>query len=334
MAVWRKALFPFQILFASAVSFRKFLYKKGFFPTYQAPIPVVVVGNISTGGTGKTPMVDYLLAHFSNKLRLGVLSRGYGRKTKGYKHVLTTSTSSEVGDEPLMLAQKHPNVVISVCENRPIGIQHMVQETPELEAFFLDDALQHFRLIPSFKIALTTFDKPWFSDRLLPVGNLREPATAAKKVDVIVVTKCPTNLDEITKNEYKSKLGILPHQQLYFSTLVYDNVVNGPKNIMLDQFLETPFVLLTGIADPSSMLHFLNKKGARFFHKKFADHHNFTKGEIEKIRKLKRPILTTEKDAVRLKPYNLDQLYTLGIKVEFLDGETEFIAAVSNAITA
>lgn len=334
MAVWRKALFPFQILFASAVSFRKFLYKKRFFPTYQAPIPVVVVGNISTGGTGKTPMVDYLLTHFSSKLRLGVLSRGYGRITKGYKNVRATSTSSEVGDEPLMLAQKHPNIAISVCENRPKGIQKMMDETPELDAFFLDDALQHFRLKPSFKIALTTFQKPWFSDCLLPIGNLREPATAANKVDVVVVTKCPSNIDEITKNEYRSKLGILPHQQLYFSTLVYDNVVNGPENKALDQFLETPFVLLTGIADPSPMLHFLNQKGARFLHKKFADHHNFSDSEIEKIRKLKQPILTTEKDAVRLKSYNLDQLYTLGIKVKFLDDETQFIAAVSNAITA
>ena len=333
MVVWRKALFPFQIIFASAVSFRKFLYKKRFFPTYQAPIPVVVVGNISTGGTGKTPMVDYLLTHFSNKLRLGVLSRGYGRITKGYKNVRATSTSSEVGDEPLMLAQKHPDIAISVCENRPKGIQKMMHETPELDAFFLDDALQHFRLNPSFKIALTTFQKPWFSDCLLPVGNLREPSTAANKVDVVVVTKCPSNIDEITKNEYRSKLGILPYQQLYFSTLVYDNVVNGPENKALDQFLETPFVLLTGIADPSPMLHYLNEKGAKFSHKKFADHHNFSDNEIEKIRKLKRPILTTEKDAVRLKSYNLDQLYTLGIKVKFLDDATQFIAAVSNAIT-
>ena len=332
MAVWRKALFPFQIVFAGVVFLRKTLYKKGVFSRYTAPVPVIAIGNISTGGTGKTPMVDYLLSKFSKNYQLGVLSRGYGRSSKGYVAVTPNTTADAVGDEPKMLAQKHPNVAVSVCEHRPNGLVQMLKDHPKIDAFFLDDALQHLRLKPSFKIVLTTFQDPWFSDTLLPVGNLREPASAAQQADVVVVTKCPATLPEKTKKIYATKLGVLPRQQLFFTTLDYDTKVRGTSEMTLMEFIKTPFVLLTGIANPSTLCAFLEEKNATYSHQLYPDHHVFTEAEIKALQNSNTPILTTEKDAMRLAPYTIPQLYTLGIRVRFLEDEEKFLSAVSKAL--
>lgn len=328
MAIWRKALFPLKILFGSAVFVRKSLYKCGVLSRYKAPVPTLVVGNISTGGTGKTPMVDYLLSKFSGDFNLGMLSRGYGRTTKGYISIAPEATADRVGDEPLLLAQKHPNVRVSVCENRPKGIQQMLQDSPNIEAFILDDALQHLPLQPSFKVVLTTFQNPWFLDALLPVGNLREPVSSAQQADVVVVTKCPATLDAKTKNTYKTKLGVAPHQKLFFTTLEYDTHVRGAAEVPLAEFVQNPFVLLTGIANPSTLVDFLNAKKAGFTHKSFPDHHNFSKAEITALANLNQPILTTEKDAVRLAPFGIKNLYILGVRTRFLADEKQFLEAV------
>ena len=332
MVIWKKALIPFQILFAGGVMLRKKLYGSGIIPSYAAPIPTIVDGNLATGGTGKTPMVDFLLRHFSKKKEIGVLSRGYGRKSKGFLAVHSNAPSSEVGDEPLMLAQKHPEVFIAVCENRPKGVVQMLQQKPSLAAIFLDDALQHLALQPTFKIVLTTYNRPWFSDRLIPVGNLREPATAAQQADVVIVTKCPASLDVEIKNAYKTKLCVAPQQKLFFTTLEYDTHVRGAAEIPLDEFIKTPFVLLTGIASPSLLVDFLKRQGADFTHLSFPDHHDFSKKEITSIKAMQQPILTTEKDAVRLASYALEQCHTIGVGVRFLNNEQAFIDLVQSAI--
>ena len=332
MAVWRKALFPFQIVFAGVVFLRKSLYEKGVFSRYTAPVPVIAIGNISTGGTGKTPMVDYLLDKFSKKHQLGVLSRGYGRSSKGYVAVSSNTTAAEVGDEPKMLAQKHPNVTVSVCEHRPDGLVRMLEDHPKIDAFFLDDALQHLRLKPSFKIVLTTFQDPWFLDRLLPVGNLREPTSAAQQADVVVVTKCPAILPEKTKKIYATKLGVLPTQQLFFTTLDYDSKVCGAAELALEEFIKSPFVLLTGIANPGTLCTFLDEKNATYTHQLYPDHHVFTKAEIAALQKRNIPILTTEKDTMRLAPFELKNLYTLGVQVRFLEDEEKFLEAIRDAL--
>jgi tetraacyldisaccharide 4'-kinase len=333
MVIWRKALFPLQIVFGCAVFIRKSLYKSGLFSRYKAPVPVIAVGNIATGGTGKTPMVDYLLSKFSEDFNLGMLSRGYGRKSKGYLEVTSNATADRVGDEPLLLAKKHPDVQVSVCEKRPEGIKRMLHDFPKLDAFVLDDALQHLPVHPSFKIVLTTFQNPWFSDALLPVGNLRESATVSRDADVVVVTKCPSNLNPATMDAFRNKLGIHSKQQLYFTTLEYDTHVRGAADRPLAEFIQTPFVLLTGIANPATLVDFLEDKSATFTHKSFADHHRFSKTEIDALRALNQPILTTEKDAVRLAPFGLKNLYSLGIRTRFLADEKQFLEAVRAALT-
>jgi tetraacyldisaccharide 4'-kinase len=226
----------------------------------------------------------------------------------------------------------HPNVFVAVCESRPKGIVKMLAQKPSLEAIFLDDAFQHLALQPTFKIVLTTYNRPWFSDALLPVGNLREPATAAQQADVVIVTKCPASLDQETKNAYKTKLGIAPHQKLFFTTLEYDTHVRGATEIPLDEFIKTPFVLLTGIANPSLLVDFLKRQGAEFTHLSYPDHHDFSKKEIASIKAMQQPILTTEKDAVRLATYALAQCHTIAIRVRFLDNEDAFFEVVRAAL--
>ena len=332
MSIWRKALFPFQMLFAGAVVLRKQLYKCGVFSRYVAPVPTIVIGNLSTGGTGKTPMVDYLLCHFSKNQQLAMLSRGYGRQTKGFVGVEATATAAQVGDEPLMLAQKHPDVHVAVCENRPLGIEKMLQQHPSIAAFFLDDALQHLALKPTFKIVLTTFQNPWFEDKLLPVGNLRETASAATAADIVVVTKCPPEMNPISKKDFKSKLRIAPHQHLFFTSLDYDTHVNGVNTMAVEDFIKTPFVLLTGIANPTPLVSFLKDKNAKFTHRSFPDHHRFSDSEIAALKALKKPILTTEKDAARLASYDFEQLHTIGVKAQFLEHEKQFLKLVQTAL--
>lgn len=277
-------------------------------------------------------MIDFLLRHFSQKKELGVLSRGYGRKSKGFLTVHANAPSSEVGDEPLMLAQKHPAVFTAVCENRPKGIVQMLQQNPRLEAIFLDDALQHLALHPRFKIVLTSFQKPWFDDALLPVGNLREPSSAASDADIVVVTKCPNTIDAESSTAFRVRLGLLPHQALFFTTLAYETHVRGSSTLPLKEFVKNTFVLITGIANPKPLVDFLKDQGADFTHLSYPDHHDFSKKEIASLKAMQQPILTTEKDAVRLATSALKEYHTIGVGVRFLDNEQAFLDLVQSAI--
>ena len=272
------------------------------------------------------------MRHFSQKKELGVLSRGYGRKSKGFLTVHANALSSEVGDEPLMLAQKHPAVFTAVCENRPKGIVQMLQQNPRLEAIFLDDALQHLALHPRFKIVLTSFQKPWFDDALLPVGNLREPSSAASDADIVVVTKCPNTIDAESSTAFRVRLGLLPHQALFFTTLAYETHVRGSSTLPLKEFVKNTFVLITGIANPKPLVDFLKDQGADFTHLSYPDHHDFSKKEIASLKAMQQPILTTEKDAVRLATSALKEYHTIGVGVRFLDNEQAFLDLVQSAI--
>jgi tetraacyldisaccharide 4'-kinase len=231
-----------------------------------------------------------------------------------------------------MLAQKHPAVFTAVCENRPKGIVQMLQQNPRLEAIFLDDALQHLALHPRFKIVLTSFQKPWFDDALLPVGNLREPSSAASDADIVVVTKCPNTIDAESSTAFRVRLGLLPHQALFFTTLAYETHVRGSSTLPLKEFVKNTFVLITGIANPKPLVDFLKDQGADFTHLSYPDHHDFSKKEIASLKAMQQPILTTEKDAVRLATSALKEYHTIGVGVRFLDNEQAFLDLVQSAI--
>jgi len=330
MKLLRKALFPLSWVYDGLTRLRNTAYAQGWFKSESFSIPTIVVGNLSAGGTGKTPMVSYLVELLHKDFKIAVLSRGYKRKTSGFQLAHSNVSALELGDEPYQLHQKFQNLIVAVDENRPHGIQSLLNTHPNLEGILLDDAYQHRKLASSFRVLLTTYDQPWFRDCLLPAGNLRESHTGKKRADVVVVTKCPADLSSEAKAKFKDQLDLAPHQALFFTSIAYDDYLRGAQRILLSEFMTKEFVLVTGIAQPKPLLMHLDQLGARYTHLPFADHHPFGSGDLEKMTNFNLPILTTEKDYVRLKPHNLKNLYYLPIEQRFLSGKSKFDSLVKS----
>ncbi len=323
MNLLRKLLFPFSLLYGGITALRNFLYNKGLLKSKWYNLPIICVGNLSTGGTGKSPMIEFLVSFLKDNKKVAVLSRGYKRKTTGYREVLKTSTVEEVGDEPLQFKQKFPEIVVAVCEDRQTGIEKLHKEA---DVILLDDAFQHRKVKASLNILLTSFDKLYSNDCMLPMGNLREPKFGAKRADIIVVTKCPENINDSKIDTIKRKLRPKKHQQVYFSKIGYSaEIKNATEAKPLDYLNDKEFLLVTGIANPKPLVEFLNKEGLNFDGKYFPDHHNFTASEIEELKK-HFLILTTEKDFMRLQALTNDtEIYYLPINTVILNNaEAEF----------
>lgn len=304
-------LYPFALLYDFITSLRNLFYTTGIFKSTRFRIPILSVGNLSVGGSGKSPMVMYIAELLSRDFRTGVLSRGYGRATKGYYITNYDSNYKTVGDEAMQLFQRFKNrFVIAVCEDRVAGAKKLIADM-ELEALVLDDAMQHRAIAPGFSVLMTDFSDPYFKDFLLPAGNLRESRSGARRADIIMVSKCPTPLSEETKKLYIQKIGPLPHQKVFFSSIHYDETIYSLEKSLPDNNLAYYDILLvTGIANPKPLLEHLKNYSTKVTHLKFPDHHNFSDKDIEHIRseykKLGeyRLILTTEKDFVRLKTFD------------------------------
>ena len=322
-------MFPLSLLYDVVTRVRNAAFDKQWLRQSQFDVPTIVVGNLITGGSGKTPMIAYLLHHFSDRFSLAVLSRGYKRKSSGFLIADTTSSIESLGDEPFLLFQKFPNVQFAVCKNRPEGIRGLLQKSPQLDAIFLDDGFQHRQLKPSFQILLTPFEMPWFRDCILPAGNLRESARGRKRADLVVVTKCPESLSKKEREDYIIQLALDPHQKLFFTSIQYDANVYGASQIELKSFVQNPFVLVTGIADAKPLTSHLDQYGAKYKHLEFGDHHSFSSSDCQKILSSELPVLTTEKDYVRLNPY-LKEVHYLPISVRFLADEDQFKDIISN----
>ena len=322
-------MFPLSLLYDVVTRVRNAAFDKQWLRQSQFDVPTIVVGNLITGGSGKTPMIAYLLHHFSDRFSLAVLSRGYKRKSSGFLIADTTSSIESLGDEPFLLFQKFPNVQFAVCKNRPEGIRGLLQKSPELDAIFLDDGFQHRQLKPSFQILLTPFETPWFRDCVLPAGNLRESARGKKRADLVVVTKCPESLSKKELEDYTNQLALEPHQNLFFTSIRYDKNVYGASQMQLKSFVQSPFVLVTGIATAKPLTSYLDQLGAKYKHLEYGDHHLFSASDRQNILSSGLPILTTEKDYVRLKPY-LKDVYYLPISVRFLADEDQFKDIISN----
>ncbi len=318
----RKILTPFSWVYCGVTSLRNSAYDNGVFKSKKYDIPVICIGNLSTGGTGKSPMTAFLVSFLKDHYKVAVLSRGYGRKTSGFIEVTKDSTARQVGDEPLQLKQNHPAITVAVCEDRQTGIETL-QESAEV--IVLDDAFQHRKVVPSFSILLTSFNDLYCNDTVLPAGNLRESQKGAARADVIVVTKCPNKVAYAKLQEIEYKLKLKPNQKIYFSRIVYDRFIYGvTERLELNYLKDKPFTLVTGIANPEPLVEFLNEKGFNFKHKKYGDHHNFSTREIDSLKK-DELILTTEKDYMRLQ-HGLQKfaLYYLPITVELLKDQISF----------
>lgn len=317
-------LLPLSKIYGFAVGVRNLMFKWHILKQREFPVPVVVVGNISAGGTGKTPHTEYVIDLLRYKYHIGMLSRGYKRKTKGFVLATSRSTPLDIGDEPYQIYQKFGrDISVAVCEDRCTGIEELLRLDPRINLIVLDDAFQHRYVKPTVSIVLTEFNNPVFFDKLLPLGRLREPAKAIYRADMVVVTKCPAQLKAIEYRIFKNNLKLFPYQKLFFSRFNYTSLrplfpdirKDAPHMSWLGQ--DDTVLVLSGIANPKPLVRYLKGFKASIKVKVFPDHHNFNRKDLDAITKRfnelegkQKIIVTTEKDAVRLinNPYFPHQL--------------------------
>jgi tetraacyldisaccharide 4'-kinase len=323
MSILRKILLPFSLLYGGVMTVRNIFYDRELLKSSDFSTPVICVGNLSVGGTGKTPMIEYLLRLLLTQCRLATLSRGYGRKTSGYLELKGNEPAEAVGDEPLQFKVKFPQVQIAVDEDRRNGIEKLISNY-DPDVILLDDAFQHRKVRAGLNILLTAYNNIYAEDFILPAGNLREPRAGASRAQIIVVTKCPADLSLKEQEDIKAKLRPEKDQSLYFSYIKYaEDIKKEDASIPLQSLKDEKFTLLTGIAKPEPLVSFLRSKGLDFKHLKFPDHHNFTKSEVREIAKAT-TILTTEKDYMRLKDLDHTRLFYLPIEMDFLNNKQAF----------
>lgn len=335
-------LYPFSLLYALITEIRNGLYQIGVFQSTSFDIPIISVGNITVGGTGKTPHTEYLIRLLRDDYKIAVLSRGYGRKTKGFAWVKASSSSSQVGDEPLQMKRKFKHVLFAVCENRVAGVKQIRSEHPDVNLILLDDAFQHRSINPGMKILLIDYNRLIMDDFVLPAGRLREMAYQHKRADVIIFTKCPAGLSGAERAKLRNRLQKHAHQKIFFSCMSYGNPHRlGEKGIQ-DITLFSEAILLTGIAQPEPFQKHLEENLYVRGELQFPDHHDYSEIDLEHIGKMARkqpktPIITTEKDAARLLSVKLDpalkkRIFYVPIGVKFLAQESGYINFDTNIL--
>lgn len=328
MNLLRKLLFPFAILYGFITGIRNFFYDKGILKSYSFSIPVIAVGNLSVGGTGKTPQIEYLIRLLSEHYKIATLSRGYKRKSEGFVLADKNANAETLGDEPYQFFQKFPEIKVAVDANRKNGIKQLLSQNEKPEIILLDDAFQHRKVKAGFYIVLTSYDDVFYNDFMLPTGNLRESRKGANRADIVIVTKCPSDISANEQENIKQKIQyyLNENQPVFFSYITYDeHFYSEKKQIKIDNFQVVDKLVVAGIAKPEPFFAYLQavKKSTMVF----PDHHHFTEKDIQSILEAAngRKIVTTEKDFVRLKgKLPVDQLYYLPIKSSFVTSSNEF----------
>ena len=320
----KKILFwMFSIPFSLVTEIRNFLYNIGVLKSHQFNIPIISIGNLVLGGSGKTPTIEYLVRLLSYNYKVAVLSRGYGRKSTGFILADTNSDASLIGDESMQYFRKFKNIIVSVDSNRVRGINKLINLNLKPEVVLLDDAFQHRKVKPGISILLTDFNNLYSEDNIFPLGNLRESIGNANRADIIIVTKCDKNINKDQKRHIIQKLNIGDNQKIYFSSIKYSKMVydkESSKSII--EFKNIKFTLVTGIADSTYLINYLNDNGYNFNHISFKDHHDFSNSDIIKIDR-NNLIITTEKDYVKLFTKITSSLYYLPIEF-VIDNEVDF----------
>jgi len=301
MILLRKILFPLAVLYGWITQFRNFLFDTGVFKSYTFDLPVIAVGNLSVGGTGKTPQIEYLIRLLSPNYKIATLSRGYKRQTKGFVLADGNATPARIGDEPFQFYQKFPQILVAVDADRRNGITQLLKQNPTPQIVLLDDAFQHRKVKAGFYILLTAYGDLYADDWMLPAGNLRESRSGAKRADVVIVTKCPPDLSVKAQDKIRKKLKIDGSTPLFFTAIVYDDKIYSENASMaVSEIKNVEKVLLAGIAKPRPFFDFL--KNERDDVLEFPDHHDFSSEDIAAIKEKtqNRILVTTEKDYVRL----------------------------------
>lgn len=338
-----KMKFPFRIynilrplgwIYGTVTAFRNLLYNHGTLAGKSFPLPVICIGNISVGGTGKTPHTEYMASLLRGKYRTAVLSRGYGRCTKGFVLAQAQSDSNQIGDEPYQISRKFPDITVAVSESRSHGIDRL-QQICAPDVIILDDAFQHRQVKPSLSILLVDYNRNILQDAMLPAGRLRESARGRRRADIIIFTKCPENLSAEQMAALESDIRTGNDQKVYFSKLNYGATYKLEASSVPAPLPQSPILAVTGIAMPQAMIAKLRERNGNVSVLSFPDHHSFTSKDIDRIRMQldslgsDAVIVTTEKDASRLSGMALDQslrgrIYVLPIEIGFLNGGESF----------
>ncbi len=329
------ALLPLSWLYSMAIKGRNLLFDAGVLPEETFPLPVITVGNLAVGGTGKTPHVEHLIRLLQDRHAVAVLSRGYRRRTKGFVLASPHSTAADIGDEPLQMHRKFPAVTVAVDADRRHGIRQLLEQETPPSVILLDDAYQHRYVKAGLRILLTDYRRRFSRDLMLPAGRLREPRSGKRRADIVVVTKCPSTLSEDERQAIARELALDNRQALFFSRIEYAPIepLGGGAPIPLDTLGNHHLLLLTGIANPAPMEEALGACAREVTTMRFADHHNYTPAEMERVAeafdRLPEPrlLVTTEKDAARLADTGLlpkrlgAHTCTLPIHIRFLFGQ-------------
>ena len=333
MKFLRYILFPIVPIYYLVTWLRNVFYDIGIFKTKAYNFPVIAVGNLSVGGTGKTPMIEYLITLLKDNKQIATLSRGYKRSSEGFYLADESANAKTLGDEPFQFYRKFKkDIQVAVDADRQNGITNLIQQETAPEVILLDDAYQHRKVKAGFYILLTTYNNLYTNDWVLPTGNLREPKAGAKRANCIVVTKCPDNLSDIDKESIIKSIKPKVNQSVYFSTICYANAVfSEEKKLSLNAVKD--FTLVTGIANATPLVNHLKKEGLHFDHLEYKDHHDFTAQDME-LFKSKSLIITTEKDYVRFLPFEAlkDKVFYLPIEVS-MDNTNAFKAEILEFVT-
>ncbi|RYD59013.1 MAG: tetraacyldisaccharide 4'-kinase [Sphingobacteriales bacterium] len=329
-SVVRIFFYPFALIYGALVWLRNRLYDTGFFSSIQFMTPVISVGNLSVGGTGKTPHVEYLIRLMQYRYQAATMSRGYKRRTQGFLIADANTNALRIGDEPMQYHMKYDDLVVSVAEERITGIPTLLQKRPQVEVILLDDAYQHRSVRPGLNILITDYSKPFYTDHILPMGTLRERRAAYKRADVIIVSKCPSGMTPEQASEIERNINPFPHQQVLFSHIKYVT----PYNLFTREAEElsgSHLVLVCCIAKPEPLVGYLRQVGKEVHVLSYPDHHYFVSRDLEEIKAaydnwnvLPKVIVTTEKDAARLH-LHMDKLKDWGIKIVVLPIEISFL---------
>lgn len=333
-------LYPFSFLYGIIILIRNKLFEFKILKTNEFRIPIISVGNITVGGTGKTPHIEYLINLLQQNYKVAFLSRGYKRKSSGFIIANEDSTYKEIGDEPFQIKKKFPDILVAVDANRVSGIKKIIEFQQETDVILLDDAFQHRSVLPGINILLVDFNRPIFYDSLLPAGRLREPVSEHYRANIIIVTKTPVNVAAIDKRLFLMKINTLPHQKEFFTSIQYDN----PKPVFDNKIENLPdfndknltVLLVTGIANPTPLIKELSAKYINLQHVRYPDHYAFTKDDIDTLLKKaenlpgkNKVIITTEKDAARLQIFGKDAIlpekwFYIPIKIVFQEENEHF----------
>ena len=334
-------LTPFSWVYGASVWLRNTAFDMNILHEQEYEVPVVSVGNITVGGTGKTPHVEYIIEALYRRYHIAVLSRGYKRKTKGFILASNNMTPRDIGDEPYQIYRKFAGLItLAVCEDRRKGIRQLLKIDPDINLILLDDGFQHRYVKPKVNILLMDYNRPINEDKLMPRGTLREPASSVSRSDIVVVTKCPTDINAMDIRLIKKNLSLFKYQQLYFSNIRYADPVpvfpvQSPQLTSLQWLHEDDAVLcITGIATPKPLVRYLRQFSTNFKVIHFDDHHEFTRRDFSEIFKVlkelkgkRKFIITTEKDAVRIMnnpyfpPTKRNCIYYVPMRVGFLELE-------------